>query len=65
MKKRTLQFATLEELVRFSKLLPDGYLLNTITLTIKTTLSPEQLEAVLRQHQLRCTEVGEAVATAA
>lgn len=46
-----LKFSTLEELVRFSKLLPGGYLLNTITLTITTSISEVQWQQAINYHQ--------------
>lgn len=66
MKKRTLTFSTLDELVQFSKRLPGGYLLNTINLTIIITVSEEQLQQALNcQPSGIISQVDESISTAA
>jgi len=65
MKKLTLQFTTLEEMVLFSKDLPGGFLMNTITLTIKITIAPDVLDPVLRHHNVQCIEANDVVSAAA
>ena len=65
MKKLTLQFTSLAEMVLFSKALPGGFLMNTITLTIKITAAPGVLDPVLCQHNVACIEVNDVVSAAA
>lgn len=44
MKKRTLQFTGLRELTQFTLRLTDGYIINTITLTVTALMSDFQYQ---------------------
>jgi hypothetical protein len=52
MKKLILRFASLEELVTFSRLLPGGYLMNTTSLTLACSLSAAQLKQALLVYRV-------------
>ena len=50
MKKSTLGFSSLAQLVQFTKHLRSGYVLNTITLTLTAVFSEQELQMALKSY---------------
>ena len=56
MQKLTLQFDTLEDMVQFSKLLPGGFMMNTIRLNLVGGFSDFEISIALEQFGAKLVE---------
>lgn len=61
MEKRTLQFQTLIDVARFSKMVSCGYLINTNKLTLTGKFSDQEVAAAEQQFQAKPVETTELV----
>ena len=61
MKKLTLQFSSLAELLAFSKQLNGGYLLNTVNLTITGVIPEMDVTSASEQYHAKLVETTDKV----
>jgi hypothetical protein len=57
MKKRTLQFTGLKELTQFTQRLTDGYIINTINLTVTALMSDFQYQMAMNMYAAETVDI--------